>query len=30
MTAAERILLASLVGMLICAAWIAMTWRAWG
>lgn len=27
---AERLLLASLVGMGICAVWIGMTWRAWG
>lgn len=25
----ERILLASIVGMAICAFWIALTWRAW-
>lgn len=30
MTVTERILLASIVGMAICATWIAITWRAWG
>lgn len=29
MTNAERMLLASLVGLTICALWIAITWRAW-
>ena len=30
MSIAERVLLSSIVGMAICAFWIAITWRAWG